>query len=45
MSRVNMPCSCTKCGHSTLIECDTAYCNCCRPRDHDANIIYTANSQ
>jgi hypothetical protein len=34
-----MACTCPKCNHEGVIECETAHCTCCSQKDHDVNIV------
>jgi len=34
-----MTCVCTRCYHETVLECETASCNCCSRSDHDINVV------
>ncbi len=34
-----MACTCTRCNHEAVVECETANCTCCSNKDHDVNVV------
>jgi hypothetical protein len=34
-----MACTCIRCNHEAVVECEAANCTCCSKKDHDVNIV------